>query len=229
MSTSEQGTGDRRRTSRRVILAAGVALLLAAGVLLYLAYAEDIRFALSQSDLTAAESTAPAPPAASTAPTTTIDLTGWAEQDEAYWRALKEGGLFGRIVAADADIDTLVVRGAETDDLAKGPGWIVQTDLPAAEGNCGISGHRVTHGHPFRRLDQLKVGATIDLYSPYRVYRYVVDRILRVTPDHVEVVAHTQEPRLTLTTCDPPGSDVKRLVVQARLVSVERVATRFGK
>ena len=120
-------------------------------------------------------------------------------------------------------IDDIAVKGAGTDQLAVAPGWIVQTDMPGPEGNCAISGHRVTHGHPFRNLDRAGIGDTIYLYSPYRRYRYVIDRILRVTPDHTEVIAYTKVSHLTFTTCDPPGRAVKRLVVQARLVEVVRL------
>ena len=228
---SERGEGRdgaRLRVTRLVLLMAGVALIAGAAVVLYLAYADDLRYALSQRELAAA---VPATPVATQTveSTSTLDFSGWTEEDLAYWHGLHEGQVFGRLVAAKAHINDMVVKGAERDDLAEGPGWIVQTDPPGAEGNCGISGHRTTHGAPFRNLDDLKIGASIDLYSPYRRYTYIVDRILRVTPDHVEVVAHTVEPRLTLTSCDPPGSASKRLVVQGHLVAVVRIATEFGK
>lgn len=44
-----------------------------------------------------------------------------------------------------------------------------------------------------------------------------------VTPDHVEVVAHTEEPMLTLTACHPPYSTRLRLIVQSKLVDVRRL------
>lgn len=224
--TGEQTNGAThgRHAGRTVLYAVAAGLLLFAAVFAYITYADDIRFALAQRELEAA-----LPPVASVEATPSavatpvLDFEGWQQEDAAYWHGLKEGGAFGRIVAKDAGIDAAVLKGAEQAQLAKGPGWIVQTDMPGPEGNTGISGHRVTHGHPFRYLDRLKVGAVIDLYSPFRHYRYVVDRILRVTPDKVEVVAHTAEPRLTLTTCDPPGRAVKRLVVQGHLVEVTRL------
>ena len=198
------------------------ALLAAAGVMLYLAYADDLRFASDQKGLA---TTLPVVTTSTVAPvpTSTLDFEGWEQSDVAYWTALKTGGAFARLVARDAGIDDIAVKGAGDAQLAKAPGWIVQTDMPGPEGNCAISGHRVTHGHPFRNLDRLKIGAVVYLYSPFRRYRYEVDRILRVTPDHVEVVAYTAVPHLTLTTCDPPGRAVKRLVVQARPVEVVRL------
>ena len=151
-----------------------------------------------------------------------LDFEGWGTQDLPYWEGLELGGVFGRIVIPRIGLDSIVVRGTERPQLAKGPGWIVWTDLPGPTGNCGISGHRTTYGHPFGDLDRLVPGDTIDLYSPYRRYRYTVESTSSVTPDHSEVVAHTEEPRLTLTTCHPPFSARYRLVVSARLTAVER-------
>lgn len=220
---TETTPGSIPRGARVVLYVLAVGLLISAAGMLYLAYADDLRFASDQARLAAS---LPATGSATTtvAPTSALDFTGWDELDVAYWKSLKLGGAFARLVAKDAGVDDVAVKGAGKAQLDRAPGWIVQTDMPGPEGNCAISGHRVTHGRPFRRLDRLKIGATIDLYSPYRRYRYEVDKILRVTPDHVEVVAYTAVPHLTLTTCDPPGRAVKRLVVQARLVEVVRLA-----
>lgn len=148
---------------------------------------------------------------------------GWEAEDEAYWKSLETGGVFGRLVIDPMDLDTLVVKGATRATLKRGPGWIDYTDLPGPTGNVGISGHRTTYLAPFRRLDALKPGDTIDLYSPFRRYTYEVVEQLTVTPDKVEVVASTDEPHLTLTACHPPYSARYRLVVRARLVQVHRL------
>jgi LPXTG-site transpeptidase (sortase) family protein len=194
-------------------------------VLLYQTYETDITFWFAQQELEAQlpplPPVGPAPASSDTTPP--MDFTGWEEEDLAFWRSLRMGQAFARIVSKDAGVDAVVLKGASQAQLARGPGWISTTDLPGETGNCAISGHRVTHGHPFRHLERVKVGDTIDIYSKYRRYRYEVDKILRVTPDRIEVIAHTEEPRLTLTTCDPPGQAVKRLVVQGHLIEVVRL------
>jgi LPXTG-site transpeptidase (sortase) family protein len=152
-----------------------------------------------------------------------LDFEAWDAEDGAYWDALPAGGPFARIVAPKMGLDTVVVKGTDVGDLRRGPGWIVTTDVPGATGNTGISGHRTTYGHPFGNLDALRSGDTIDLYSPYRRYRYEVVRVFAVAPDRVEVVAHTEEPMLTLTACHPPYSARERLIAQARLVDVRRL------
>lgn len=225
------GRGGARVYARAAGYALAAGLLVLSGVLLYQTYAPDIRFWFGQQQLSGQvpiEPVEPSSSATSTAATATLDFTGWSTQDVPYWRSLKIGGAFARIVAPAAGIDAIVLKGVSQAQLALGPGWITRTDLPGATGNCGISGHRVTHGHPFRHLDRLRMGATIDLYSRFRRYRYVVDRILRVKPSEVSVIAHTPEPRLTLTTCDPPGSAQRRLVIQAHLVEVRLLEPGAG-
>lgn len=154
-----------------------------------------------------------------------MDLAGWAEQDEAYWRGLAKGKAFGRIVAEKINLDAIVVVGTDREDLKKGPGWIKTTNLPSDTGNCAIAGHRTTYGHPFRRVDELQAGDEIYLYSPYRRYTYEVVRTVVVTPSQLEVIAPTTEPTLTLTACHPLYSARYRIVVQSKLVAVERIVS----
>jgi LPXTG-site transpeptidase (sortase) family protein len=154
-----------------------------------------------------------------------MDLTGWASEDRAYWRRLPEGGAFARVVIPRISLDKVVVKGVGRADLREGPGWITWTDLPGPTGNCGISGHRTTYGAPFRNVDRLRAGDTIDLYSRWRRYRYVVQRVWTVLPSKSEVVATTPVPSLTLTACHPPYSARYRIVVRARLTSVSRLRT----
>ncbi|MDO8986803.1 MAG: class E sortase, partial [Coriobacteriia bacterium] len=135
-----------------------------------------------------------------------MEWEGWQEQDVAYWTSLAQGGPFGRIIAASIGLDAVVVKGARRQDLTRGPGWLQYTDVPGPTGNAGIAGHRTTYGAPFRSLHLLSLGDTIDLYSPYRRYRYVVSGSERVTPNRVDVMDTTASPQLTLSACDPPYS-----------------------
>lgn len=166
---------------------------------------------------------APRPPEPSAESTVALDFDGWEREDAAFWKKLGQGKAFGRIVIGKMGLDTVIVKGTSRADLAKGPGWIVSTDPPGRTGNTGVSGHRTTYGAPFRKLDRLRKGDIVDVYSPYRRYRYQVATISVVTPDKVEVIAHTEDPRLTLTACHPPYSARYRLVVQSRLVEVVRI------
>jgi len=151
------------------------------------------------------------------------DFAGWDAEDRAYWDGLGPGSVFGRIVIPRMELDTLVINGVSTADLRRGPGWIDWSDLPGPTGTCGISGHRTTFGAPFGKLGELVTGDTIDLFSPYRRYRYRVTETLVVRPDQTEVVAPTDAPSLTLTACHPPYSAQFRLAVKAELIEVRRL------
>jgi len=159
------------------------------------------------------------------------EMTGWEtwrDEDVAYWAGLEDGGVFGRLVIEKMGLDAVVVLGSGTEELKKGPGWIKYTDLPGETGNAGIAGHRTTYGAPFRRLDELAVGDRIDFYSPYRRYTYEVAEVLVVTPDQVEVMRSTEDPRLTLSACHPPYSARYRLVVQSKLIEMQRLEDTTG-
>lgn len=166
----------------------------------------------------------PAPEDLVKTPGPALDWTGYEEEDLAYWEALSLGDVFGRIVIPALDLDTMVVKGAELPQLRKGPGWITWTDLPGPTGRCGISAHRSTYSGPFQHLERLKKDDTVDLYSPYRRYRYRVTGTLIVAPTAVEVVDSTEQPSLALTACHPPWGNAYRMVVEADLIEVSRIA-----
>ena len=105
--------------------------------------------------------------------------------------------------------------------LERGPGHYPSTPLPGTSGNAAIAGHRTGWGSPFLHLDQLAPGDEIAFTSPDGlVSRYVVDSTLVVKPDETWVLGwdplQAGMPTLTLTTCDPPHVNTRRLVVFAR-------------
>lgn len=219
---------------RAVLRGLGNALLgLALGLAAYYGITTAVN-AWEQSRLTAAFQrfagvAADAPADITVTPGPTMDFEDWSLEDRAYWGSLRAGDAFARLVIPAMDLDVTVVKGVGVADLKKGPGWVPYTDLPGPTGNCGVSGHRTTYGAPFRRLDELEPGDTIDVYSPYRRYRYMVDRVFQVTPDRVDVLRTTPVPTLTLTACHPPYSARYRLIVVASLVEVRRVADDKSK
>ncbi len=144
----------------------------------------------------------------------------WRTEDVRYWAGLDQHGVFGRLVIEKMQLDAVVVRGVDTEALRRGPGWMPYTDVPGETGNVGIAAHRTTYGAPFFRLDELEPGDTIYFYSPFRRYTYVVAEKYQVTPDQVEVVETTEEPRITLSACHPPYSARYRLIVHGDLTEV---------
>ncbi|GAB4286737.1 MAG: hypothetical protein Kow0067_10870 [Coriobacteriia bacterium] len=153
-----------------------------------------------------------------------LDFEGWEGEDQAYWESLPDGGVFGRIVIERMELDAVVVKGAGTEELKRGPGWIDWTQLPGPAGTFGVAGHRTTYGAPFRDLDTLEEGDVITFLSPYRRYVYIVSGTQIVTPDRGDVLFPRDEPMLGLSACHPPYSAAYRYIVHARLAEVRRIS-----
>jgi LPXTG-site transpeptidase (sortase) family protein len=112
-------------------------------------------------------------------------------------------------------------EGIDIDGLNDGPGHWPGTGLPGSTGNMAIFGHRVSHTHPFRDLDQLHPGDAIAIESNGITYHYVLKETLITGPDDAETIGGwTPTPTLTLVACHPPGSVTYRIVVRAVLVDI---------
>lgn len=114
-----------------------------------------------------------------------------------------------------------VVEGVGVGDLEKGPGHFAETPMPGQYGNAAIAGHRTTYGEPFRDLDRVRVGDTIEVDTLAGTYTYSVTNTLVVNPSQYGAVIPTKDPTkatLTLATCTPVYTSRQRLIVQAELV-----------
>ena len=116
------------------------------------------------------------------------------------------------------DLEKAVVEGVGVEDLKKAPGQYPMTPLPGQPGNAAIAGHRTTYGAPFFRLDELEPGDDITVRTRDGEFAYRVTGRRIVRPDQSEVLANTEDQRLTLTTCHPRYSARQRLIVTAALV-----------
>jgi sortase A len=131
-------------------------------------------------------------------------------------RRTAAGGPLGRIAVPGAGASFVFVAGTGESSLRKGPGHYAGAALPGQRGTVAIAGHRTTYSAPFRHLDRLRRGVTITLTMPYGRFSYRVEGKRVVAPSHVAVLRHVRHDRLVLTTCTPPVSATKRLVVTAR-------------
>jgi sortase A len=111
-----------------------------------------------------------------------------------------------------------VYEGIAETELQRGIGHVEGTALPGVpdpRGNCVVAAHRTMFFSP---LESAVPGDRLALITASAAEEYVVERILIVTPDHVELEAPTQGRRLTLVTCTPfnyLGSAPYRFVVIA--------------
>jgi sortase A len=133
-------------------------------------------------------------------------------------RRSKAGDPLGRISIPRIDKRFVFVGGTGLDSLKKGPGHYAGTWLPGQRGTIGIAGHRTTYLAPFRRLDRMRMRDRIVLTMPYGSFTYRVESTQVVSPSRTAVLRRVGHERLVLTTCTPPHSAARRLIVMARLV-----------
>lgn len=143
-----------------------------------------------------------------------------------YGRDLRPGDPIGRLRIPSLGLDRLVQQGVggrlaldpegDRDLLRSGPVHYAVTPLPGAGEPFAVSGHRTTYGAPFNKLDRLKKGDLISIQTPYARLRYAVAKTTTVAPSDVGVL-RDRGYALVLTTCDPPYSASRRLIVWATL------------
>lgn len=138
-----------------------------------------------------------------------------------------------RIPAFGNTYEVPILSGTDLDTLRRGVGHYPSTAPPGQVGNFALAGHRVTHGQPFARLLDLRVGDEVVVETRDAVYTYVVDRAPRdlTVPDTATWVidpvpgrpaARPTEALLTLTTCEDLIRTPDRSVAFASLARTQR-------
>lgn len=122
-----------------------------------------------------------------------------------------------------------IVQGTTLAELGVGVGHVPGTAMPGQIGNCGLAGHRTTHGRPFNHIAELRRGDKITIVTNVATYTYSVTSKEVVTPDAVSVfdpVPHHPKAKqtkaiVTLSSCHPEYSAHERYVVHGELVSTQ--------
>lgn len=99
------------------------------------------------------------------------------------------------------------------------------TALPGDNGNVVLTGHSSYYAWDpgrfkdvFALLHQVKLKDKVIVYFNQKKYVYEVYNIKVVMPKDVDVLATSPTEKLTLITCTPIGTNLKRLIVEAKLV-----------
>ncbi len=110
-------------------------------------------------------------------------------------------------------------------DLKMGVIHYPNTALPGENGNVFIIGHSSdyfwragNYNQVFALLDKLKNGDLIAVYYQGKKYNYSVLESFQVSSQETWIMNSTSEPIITLMTCWPVGTNLRRLVVRGRLV-----------
>jgi sortase A len=200
----------------RVMITAGTLILL---FVAYQLWGTGLRTAQAQNGLEsdfeaqaeqyAAENPAPDPAADSQAEPATTEIPP----------VPAPGEVVGRIEIPTIGLDWFFLEGVGLEVLKDGPGHYEGTPLPGQQGNAAIAGHRTTYGQPFHNIDDLGPGDRIIVtYITGARFEYEYRDTEIVSPDRVDVIADTEDDRLTLTACHPKYSAAERIVVRADLL-----------
>lgn len=123
--------------------------------------------------------------------------------------------------------DALVLVGLE--DLKKSLIQYPGTAEPGRYGNTVIFGHSVlpqffnpkNYSTIFSTLPTLKPKDEIFVVYNQVQYKYVVEQMIEVEPNDISILAQRYDDSyLTLITCVPPGTYLRRLIVRARLTKI---------
>lgn len=129
----------------------------------------------------------------------------------------------GTIEIPKLNVSRRLMQGVTLRNIDIGPSHWPGSALPGEDGNMVVAGHRVTHGRPFRNLDQLVAGDQVVVTAKGMRATYRVAVTFIVTPDRTDIANPTATPILTMFACHPPGSARQRIVVRADLVTAEPV------
>jgi len=125
-------------------------------------------------------------------------------------------------------IEDAIVR-TDNDDLSTSLVHYPQTALPGQNGSPVIFGHSTlpqffdpkNYTSIFSTLPTIESGSSIFVTSNGIKYTYKVNNIYQVKPEQVEVLRQEfNQKTLKLITCVPPGTKLKRLVVEATLQKI---------
>lgn len=121
---------------------------------------------------------------------------------------------------------TSVEESAYQAGLERGVVRLGTTANPGTKGNVVIGGHSSNnvfnagkYKYVFVNLKRLDVGDIFYLNYNGQRYTYKITVAKKIiTPKETSVLAQTEKPTVTLFTCDPPGTNVNRLIVQAEQI-----------
>jgi len=125
------------------------------------------------------------------------------------------------LIARDWDALEKDLQGALKNGIIHYPG----TALPGEGGNVVLTGHSSYYAWDagrfkdvFALLHELTLGDRVVIFFNQRKYVYEIFDIKTVYPSQVDVLGQTRDERLTLITCTPIGTNLKRLVVTGKLI-----------
>ena len=117
------------------------------------------------------------------------------------------------------------IEGKIQDTLRDGVVNFPGTARPGEKGNAFITGHSSyypifpgRYKDVFALLPEIEIGEEIEVWQNQQKFIYRVSDKREISPDNTDVLNTTDDSRLTLMTCTPLGTALRRLIVTAQLV-----------
>ena len=136
-------------------------------------------------------------------------------------------GVDAPMVWSKTDVEVKMLK-----DLENGLAHFMKTAAPGQVGNMIVSGHSSNYiwakggyNHIFKDLNNLQIGDLVTIKTVQKNgriinYQYKITEKFTTTPDDERIFADSPTPTLTLTTCWPIGTNLKRLIVKAEIVKI---------
>ena len=132
---------------------------------------------------------------------------------------LMDGQVLGVMKINKISLKEALKEGVGRSVISSALGHMEGTAFPGEYGNCVVAGHRnYVFGKYFNRLDEIKVGDSIEIETMSDNFKYRVTDKFVVEPSEVSVTDPLEGRQLTLITCTPLFVGSHRLIVRAELV-----------
>jgi sortase A len=127
-----------------------------------------------------------------------------------------EGTPIGRIIVPRLGLNMLMLNSTSSEALKRGPGLDPRTFLPGQGKLVYIAGHRTTYLAPFAKIDALRSGDRITLVMPYARFDYVVTGHQIVEANDLAVLQSHGKELVALQACHPRFFATHRYIVWAK-------------
>ena len=128
------------------------------------------------------------------------------------------------LIVPRLNLDIPVFDGNSEEVMSKGVGLYDYGQLPG-EGNrnTSIVGHRDIYGQEFYYIDTIVSGDLLYLEYDGMQYTYEYESTEIVDAENWDPIRVKEYPCLTLTSCDPIGTSLNRIIVTSRLVDISPI------
>lgn len=161
------------------------------------------------------------------------DYVNEITESKTNFPSMADNSIFIPAINVSAPVGWRVENSASTvaNELKKGTIHLAGTALPGEVGNVFITGHssnlpwiKSSYNSIFALLDKLVVGDIVYLKYQSNIYIYKISNTKTVSPNETSVLNSTDQSILTLMTCTPTGTSLKRLIVTADQIYPDPVA-----